>query len=72
MANPFPAANRDTNSRPLHISLPEELVNQVWEVAYRKRRHTHLWRDFIEAGMQKPAAEDQDAAVSGAWARMTT
>ena len=47
----------------LHISLPDELVKQVREVAYRKRRHTsHVCRDFIEAGIQKLVEEDQDAA----------
>ena len=47
----------------LHISLPDELVKQVREIAYRKRRHTsHLCRDFIEAGIQKLVAEDEVAA----------
>lgn len=47
----------------LHLSLPEELVKQVREVAWRKRRHTsHLCRDFIEAGLQKLVAEDEIAA----------
>ena len=47
----------------LHLSLPEELVKQVREVAWRKRRHTsHLCRDFIQAGLQKLVAEDEVAA----------
>ena len=55
------AETRSKNT--LHLSLPEELVKQVREVAWRKRRHTsHLCRDFIEAGLQKLVAEDEVAA----------
>ncbi|MDE0206700.1 MAG: hypothetical protein OXP66_11815 [Candidatus Tectomicrobia bacterium] len=55
------AETRSKNT--LHLSLPEELVKQVREVAWRKRRHTsHLCRDFIEAGLQKMVAEDEVAA----------
>ena len=56
------SGSRELKSR-LHISLPDELVQQVREVAYRKRRHTsHRCRDFIEAGIQKLVAKDQEAA----------
>ena len=52
----FPDAARPKNT--LHLSLPAELVRQVGEVAYRKRRHvSHPCRDFIEAGMQKLVQE---------------
>ena len=55
------AETRSKNT--LHLSLPPELVKQVREVAWRKRRHTsHLCRDFIEAGLQKLVAEDEVAA----------
>ena len=51
------------SKKTLHLSLPEELVKQVREVAWRKRRHTsHLCRDFIKAGLQKMVAEDEVAA----------
>ena len=59
----IPVAGRRELKSTLHISLPDELVKQVREVAYRQRRHTsHLCRDFIEAGIQKLVAEDQVAA----------
>jgi len=57
----------------LHLSLPEELVKQVREVAWRKRRHTsHLCRDFIEAGLQKLVEEDEVAADAVASVSTTT
>ena len=57
----------------LHLSLPEDLVQQVREVAWRKRRHvSHLCRDFIEAGMRKLVAEDEIAADAVASVSTTT
>ena len=66
------SGNRELKST-LHISLPDELVRQVREIAYRKRRHTsHLCRDFIEAGISKMVAEDQVAADAVASVSTTT
>ena len=68
----IPVSDRQSKNT-LHLSLPEELVKQVREVAYRKRRHTsHLCRDFIEAGMQKLVAEDEVAADAVASVSTTT
>ena len=42
----------------LNLSLPVELVRQVGEMAYRKRRHvSHLCRGFVEVGMRKLVQE---------------
>lgn len=54
---------REERKKTLHLSLPEDLVKQVREVAYRKRRHiSHLCRFLIEAGLEKLAAEDEVTA----------
>ena len=48
-------------------------MNQIREAAHRKRRYTApLCRDFIEAGMRKLAAADQEAADGVASVRMAT
>ena len=57
----LPVSERQSKDT-LHLSPPEELVRQAREVACRKHRHTsHLCRDFIEAGLQKPVVEDGGA-----------
>lgn len=51
------------SKKTLRLSLPEELVQQVRVVAWRKRLHvSRLCRDYIEAGLQRLAAEDEVAA----------
>lgn len=54
-----PKADTDT----LHLSLPDVLVRQIREVAYRKRRpYSHLCRHLIETALERLAADDADVA----------
>ena len=62
---------REGSKKTMHVSLPEDLVKQIREVAYRKRRHiSHLCRFLIEAGLEKLAAEDEATAEAVAAAGM--
>jgi len=61
---------RPSSHNTLHLSLTEELVKQLREVAYRKRRPiSHLCRFLIESGLEKLAAEDPEVAAAMSAAR---